>query len=109
LLAGKTDMKIKTTETCALIINAPEWFTKKDFCDWLNDESNPLMTWHKRGEKTSEWSDVIVLVDPSLNGEGSDSDAMPKAYWTFIVNKCKEHFKPSSGYHIVVRITNLIE
>jgi hypothetical protein len=102
-------MKIKATETSALIINAPEWFTKKDFRDWLNEESNTLFTWHKRGEKPTEWSDVIVLVDTSLNGEGSDSDVMPQAYWSMIVNKCKEHFRPSSGYHIVVRITNIFE
>ncbi len=102
-------MNIKSTKTPALILNALDWFKQKDFINWINDESNPLMTWHKRGESPTEWSDLIVLIDPSLNGEGSDSDTMPIEYWSSIIKICRAKFKPTSGHHIIVRITNLTE
>lgn len=48
-----------------------------------------------------------MLVDPSLNGEGADSD-MPEHIWDQIVAACKEKFAPGrDAYHIMVRLTNL--
>lgn len=87
-------------------INVPEWFEDQAFQDWLNDSGNCVFTWHTKGSDVSEWSDVVVCVDPSLNGEGSESD-MPEAMWDQIVELCRAHFRPSDGSHIHVRLTNL--
>lgn len=87
-------------------INVPEWFKDKGFLAWLNDPSNTLFTWHTRGKEAGDWSDVVVCVDPGLNGEGSESD-MPEHIWDEIVALCRQHFRPSSGSHIHVRLTNL--
>lgn len=87
-------------------INVPEWFEDKAFLDWLNDPENTLFTWHSRGDDASDWSDVVVCVDPSLNGEGSESD-MPEHIWDQIIALCKKRYKPSFGNHIHVRLTNL--
>jgi hypothetical protein len=102
-------MQVEARHSPVLCINAPEWYQESDFNSWLNSNDEPLMTWHERGNAPSEWSDVIVFVDPSLSGEGSDSDSMPAVYWEFIVKTCRERFPPSTGLHIIVRITNLQE
>ena len=77
---------------------------------WLNDSANVKMTWHTPGTEPNEWSDAVVFVDPSLCGDGSDSDGvMPEKYWDKIVELCQEHFRPSTGFHVIVRMTNLQE
>ena len=87
-------------------INVPEWFEDKDFQAWLNNPENPVFTWHKKGDAITEWSDVVVCVDPGLTGEGSEAD-MPEHLWNQIVELCRAHFHPSTGSHIHVRLTNL--
>ena len=89
-----------------LSINAPAFFQDEDFVNWLNNDQ-PKFTWHKGG-KPGEWSDVIVLVDPSLSGEGSDSD-MPEHIWECIVQKCREHISITQNLstHIPVWLKNL--
>lgn len=72
---------------------------------WLNN-GQPKFTWHAIGKPVSEWSDVVVLVDPSLNGEGADSD-MPQHIWDAIVRACRERFAPGGFTHIMVRLTNV--
>jgi hypothetical protein len=89
-----------------LVLNVPDFFADPGFRAWL-DADRPKFTWH-RGGTPAEWSDVIVLVDPSLNGEGTDSD-MPDALWEKIVAACREHLGSArnSETHYVVRLTNL--
>jgi len=89
-----------------IVVNAPEFFADPSFQAWL-DNDNPKFTWH-RGGVPGDWSDVIVLVDPSLSGEGSDSD-MPAAIWEQIVELCRTHLGPVRGLdsHYVVHLTNL--
>lgn len=96
----------EVTPLSGFSINVPEWFEDKAFISWLNDPGNTIFTWHKRGEEASDWSDVMVCVDPSLSGEGSESD-MPGHIWDQIVALCKKHFRPATGSHIHVRLTNL--
>lgn len=100
-------MEIIARLSPVLSINAPEWFAEDAFLSWLNDREKPLVTWHKRGQIPNEWSDIIVFVDPSLNGEGSENGEMPDRYWDQIISACRESFRPSSDFHVVVRITNL--
>lgn len=90
-----------------LVINAPEFFADPAFQNWLND-GRPKMSWHRPGEQISEWSDVVVLVDPTLTGEGSDAD-MPDQFWNRIVSACRDHLGPSRAptAHYHVRLTNL--
>jgi hypothetical protein len=73
----------------SLTIHCPNVFQIPEFVEWLNNGS-PKMTWHQGG-KPAEFSDVVVRVDPSLNGEGSDSD-MPSAVWDFVVQECRNAF-----------------
>lgn len=97
---------VKTGHT--IQINAPHFFKDKAFLTWLND-GNVKATWHEPGREAREWSDTFVLVDPSLNGEGSDSD-MPEHIWNEIVSVCQQHCVPMrDSIHIVVWLTNLEE
>lgn len=98
---------MQVTSTPALVINAPEFFADPDFMAWLNNE-NMKFTWHTRGKPAHDFSDVVVAVDPSLTGEGTDSD-MPEHIWVQIVQACKDHVGPQSSpqCHILVRLTNL--
>jgi len=102
-------MQFDARHSPVLSINAPEWFGEAEFLQWLNKRDRPLMTWHSIGRDANEWSDIIVFIDPSLSGEGSEDGEMPEKYWQIIVSACQSHFKPSTGFHIIVRITNLCE
>lgn len=90
----------------SLRMNAPEFFKDPEFIAWLNNGDRKF-TWHPGGAP-SDHSDVIVLVDPSLNGEGSDSD-MPEHIWEQIVEACRKQFgEPEYGGEVfTVRLTNL--
>jgi len=89
-----------------LVLNVPEFFADPAFRRWV-DADRPKFTWHRGGE-IDEWSDVVVLVDPVLNGEGSDSD-MPAQFWDCIVAACRQHLGVGMGHeaHFTVRLTNL--
>lgn len=90
----------------SLLINAPEYFRDPEFMNWLGN-AQPKFTWHRGGEP-NEWSDVIVMVDPSLSGEGSHSD-MPAPIGERIVDACRTHLGSDQGSapHYMVRLTNL--
>jgi hypothetical protein len=100
---------MKIEQSNAITINAPQFFADPEFLAWLNSDE-PKFTWHKKGAEPNDYSDVVVLVDPSLNGEGTDSD-MPEYIWTQLVEVCKVQFGalPRGENHIMVRITNLEE
>jgi len=89
-----------------LVLNVPEFFADETFRHWLVNDA-PKFTWH-RGGVIDEWSDVVVLVDPGLTGEGSDSD-MPAVMWERIIEQCRMHLGPSQDQqnHYMVRLTNL--
>jgi hypothetical protein len=50
----------------------------------------------------------VVLVDPGLTGEGSDSD-MPATMWDRIIDLCRMHLGSGEDqqHHYMVRLTNL--
>ena len=89
-----------------LVVNAPEAFADPEFREWLADDA-PKFTWYRSGD-IDEWSDVVVLVDPGLTGEGSDTD-MPAPVWDRIIDLCRMHLGPDQGQqsHYMVRLTNL--
>lgn len=96
-----------TGESQGLVINVPEWFKESAFLAWLNNPANPVMTWHPRGEQANDYSDTVVFVDPSLNGEGPDAD-MPAKYWAQILEACRSRFRPMESLDLlVVRLTNI--
>lgn len=91
-----------------LVLNAPEFFADSAFQQWLGSDLRKF-TWHQGGP-VDEWSDVVVLVDASLSGEGSDSD-MPAPIWDQIIDACRTHLGEAAGQssHYMVRLTNLAE
>lgn len=86
-----------------MVINAPDIFADPAFQRWLMNGERKF-TWHD-GQVIDDWSDV--LVDPSLSGEGSDSD-MPAPIWGRIVEACRAYLGADRGghSHYVVRLTN---
>jgi hypothetical protein len=89
-----------------LTINRPAWFQDEGFVRYLN--SQRTMTWHNSGMAPDEWSDVVVLVDPSCSGEGPDSDEIPSEIWREIVDTCRQRLGVNSNVpHYLVRITNI--
>lgn len=87
-------------------INAPAYFDDPGFLKWLNDPQTNVMTWHKKGSAINDYSDVVVMVDPSLCGEGTDSD-MPEAIWDAVVTYTRKFVGEGQTRHIPVWITNL--
>lgn len=87
-------------------INAPAYFDDPGFLKWLNDPQTNVMTWHTQGGDTSDFSDVVVMVDPSLCGDGTDSD-MPEAIWDAVVTYTRTFVGEGQSRHIPVWITNL--
>lgn len=88
----------------------PELFADPGFQDFVN--SSQVMTWHnKKGPiDPDDLADVVVFVDPSLSGEGTDSD-MP--YWSAVVEKLKTALSERHGCvqtvlreHLVVVMSN---
>lgn len=92
-------MIMKAVKTRSLRLHCPEIFEDPAFVEWLNADE-PKATWHTSG-LPGEFSDVFVLVDPSLNGEGSDSD-MPEHIWSLLMEQCRKTFHPDNDCHIVV-------
>ena len=86
----------------SLRLNAPEFFADAEFVAWLNNGQHKF-TWHTEGSP-DEWSDVIVLVDPGLTGEGSDSD-MPAHIWNQIIEACKACLLYTSKDWFGIRVT----
>lgn len=88
-----------------MVINAADIFADPAFQRWLMNGERKF-TWHD-GQVIDDWSDVVVLVDPSLSGEGSDSD-MPAPIWDRIVEACRAYLGADRGgaSHYVVRLTN---
>lgn len=106
------DGKLDSLKTCpssrvgAIKLMVPELFQNSSFLTWL--ESSKAMTWHQRGSgvpKEDDYADVVIFVDPSLSGEGSDSD-MPGH--DMVVERIKERFGagPFTGHHFVVVLSN---
>jgi hypothetical protein len=89
-------------------LDRPGWYTEPEFMAWLNNPNNCTMTFHMRGEDPNEWSDALVWVDPSLNGEG-DSSEMPEKYWREILHCAAAAVNgiASTGHHIGVKIRNM--
>jgi hypothetical protein len=100
----ESNMRLDHT-TLAVVVNAPELFAREDFRAWLaNDE--PKFTWWREGEP-GEFADVVVLVDPTLTGEGS-CDSMPG--WDAVVEVIRTVTSPGAcSGHIHVRLTNLCD
>lgn len=93
----------ETSQQVSLVINAPELFAREDFRTWLNAPNRLTFSWHQSGDPT-EYSDVVVLLDPGLTGEGSDDD-MPG--WNELCAFVRTKLAPRPGMHIPVRLTNL--
>lgn len=96
---------MKIEQGVSLRISAPEFFKDPEFVKWLNNGDRKF-TWHDTGEPDG-WSDVVVAVDPSLSGEGSDDD-MPAQIWEQIVQACRDNIKNpaiTNGVHILVWLT----
>ncbi|MCU9529371.1 hypothetical protein [Pseudomonas mosselii] len=86
-------------------LSVPDLFSEPAFQAWLN--SSQAMTWHHRQGPVCEGdiSDVAVFVDPSLSGEGTDTE-MPG--WDLVVEKLRAAIGsgPFSGNHFVVVLSN---
>lgn len=99
---------MQTRPVTGLVINVPDWFNDPAMVAWLNDPETRVMSWHQQGTPPDEWSDTIVLVDPGLSGEGTDSD-MPAHLWDAIVQACRDAKLDGQHEHIPVRLTNIEE
>ncbi|MBM5458634.1 hypothetical protein H8F21_13775 [Pseudomonas sp. P66] len=93
------------TPITGIKLSVPGLFADPAFQRWLNNSQ--AMTWHHRQGPIEEGdiADVAIWVDPSMTGEGSDSD-MPG--WELIVEKLRTALGsgPFHGNHFVVVLTN---
>lgn len=85
--------------------------------DWFNADKHPeFCRWLERAGQVASWADasappdeqdfpdLFVGVDPSLTGEGTDSD-MPQAYWSQVVDAAAQAGPNPDRLHIIVRIS----
>lgn len=101
-------LTLEVSRAAGLVIKAPQFFADQAFMTWLNGDE-PKFTWHQGDPTAGEYSDVVVCVDPSLNGAGTDT-GMPEHIWDQIVHACKVHLGPCktrTANHYTVRLTNL--
>lgn len=85
------------------------WFKQPDFLAWANAARlRGLASWGHDGHSIDGYPDIFIAVDPSLNGEGSDSD-MPEHYWEAVMAAVRQHVRPqATKEHIVVRLAPAI-
>ena len=97
---------IKRVPAPVVEINAQAWFDDPAFVRAISKPG--IMTWHTPGDEPGEFSDVVVFVSPSNNGEGSEQGSIPDDKWDAIIAACKEVVTPEeSTSHIIVRIMNM--
>lgn len=86
-------------------LSVPELFSRSDFMSYI--ATNPVIVTRKEVQSwaVEDYIDVMVSVDPSLSGEGSDS-GMPG--WDQIVDQVRSVFGlgPFGGNHFVVVLCN---
>ena len=92
----------------SIVVNAPDWWVDDDFFAYAQRKN--VYSVVNPDDRLDEWNSIIVLVEPNLEGEGSD-DEMP--FWSDLIEllKSSEHssFFTSAVAHLSVRITNLDE
>ena len=94
-------------------INAPEFFQRDDFIRFIEEEN--VWTWHNPGETPSCFSDVCLLLEPCLNGDGPDSEALPQDIREVILGLLRAKFGDTGenvpaiarDRHMAVWITNI--
>lgn len=95
----------EATEVRGLKLVVPDLLQCPEFRHYIN--TTPVTATRDQGESLTQddYCDVVVYVDPTLSGEGSDSD-MPG--WELIVDKLRSRFGqgPFSGDHFVVVLSN---
>jgi hypothetical protein len=78
-------MKHETNYMPIVRINAPEWYARQDWMNWIEsdlpDQRGPA-TWHRKGQKPDEYSDVFFTY---CQGEGSDFPGIPEDIWQAIM------------------------
>lgn len=87
--------------------------------DWFNAERHPafvawadqrlgngLASWCSAGEShgATEYPDIFLTVEPSLDGEGSDAD-MPETYWQKILDTLRDMQMAPKQHAIGVRLS----
>lgn len=105
-LSGSSISDCRVERPMCFKFYVPELYRNVEFLLWL--ESSQAMTMHQRGTgfpDEDSLADVAIYVDPSLSGEGSDSD-MPGH--DLVVERIKSEIGngPFSGNHIMVILTN---
>lgn len=99
----------EATQGISLRFNTPQFFDREDFLKWLKTET-AIATWDDRNSPTAgEYSDVFLIIDGSLSGEGSDNcGLMPEDIWNSVVAACREALGARNfAENITVRLTNL--
>ena len=97
---------VKRVPAPVVEINARAWFDDPEFIEAISQPG--IMTWHTPGTELGEFSDVILFLDPSLNGEGTDQGNLPDAIWDAIVLSCRDVVRPSeTTSHVIARIMNM--
>jgi len=90
LSSFKTKVKNMSREASArpikgLVISAPEWFERDDFCEWI--KSRQTATWYEGGS-LDEVCDAFTVFD---HGSGPDVEALPASIWSEICELADEH------------------
>ncbi len=99
-------------------IKMPGAFRRKAMLDYIEGKTSPCpgpeYAWRQPGDEPGRFYYIVVLVDPSLNGDGSHSD-MPSVVWNAIMERLRgaygengEHVPyPFQDRPIAVELTNV--
>lgn len=105
-----TTVSIANSEKTPAIAVFVDWFDAQrhpDFVVWADKRrSQGLASWcdSDSSHGASEYPDIFVGVDPSLNGEGTDSD-MPEPYWDALLASVRGQLvSGASTLHVIAWI-----
>ena len=95
----------RVIRSSALTIEVTEWFEDPDFQRWLVSSEPKHTTWQP-GQPISDDTEVMLLVCPSLNGNGTGDvgSLFPQKYWDQLVTICRDMGLYGECTHIHVRL-----
>lgn len=98
--------EILYTNGKVLRLNAPQWYAREDFMQWLDGPASA--TWHLKGSPACEGSDAFFTHD---HREGSDTPCenprlgLPEDVWDEVCRLAEDAF--GTGAECLVWVSNL--
>lgn len=94
----KQQYDLNPVQIRGITMDVPEFFEDEGFLNWLNNDEIKFAQ-HVKGDKPDEWSEVIVTVDPGLEGDGGEASNanFPEWCWEVIAHEARRRMTPDTS------------